>query len=256
MFKFGLGTFILALGAAISLITTGCGVPIRAAVPKSMLAKASLSLDDPGLKDPIPDDTNPLPDNGKEEPDKEPPPEKEELSICSSLPYAGVTWPTALNYEDKNAFLLALNISGSFEGPHHWENLTNNFDGMGLSLGLLNQTLGTGSLQPLLAKFRKRYPTSYAAVFTSSQRTAINQMLDAWEHSSGVIVTASSAPEEYEEPPERELIDFSLFDSENMGKFYALLPRVSAYSSANTSSVQWALQNLYVQTSSNNHNWK
>lgn len=43
--------------------------------------------------------------------------------------------------------------------------LTGNFDGMGLSFGLLNWNLGAGSLQPLLRDFLRRFPARWKAVF-------------------------------------------------------------------------------------------
>jgi hypothetical protein len=70
--------------------------------------------------------------------------------FCSKLDLAGVTWPIELASAGQAHLALALNISGSFEGRSGWANLSNNFDGMGFSIGLLQQNLGMGSLQPLL----------------------------------------------------------------------------------------------------------
>jgi D-alanyl-D-alanine dipeptidase len=48
---------------------------------------------------------------------------------------------------------------GGFNG------LTPNTDGQGLSFGLVNWTIGTGSLQPLLRDFARDYPANWAWVF-------------------------------------------------------------------------------------------
>src|ERR1700677_1324186 len=74
----------------------------------------------------------------------------EGLVICSPLDFTNVTWSGQLSPFQEQGLELGLNISGSFEGAAGWANLTNNFDGQGLSMGLLNQNLGQGSLQPLL----------------------------------------------------------------------------------------------------------
>ncbi len=50
---------------------------------------------------------------------------------------------------------------GSFYG------LSGNFDGQGLSFGLVNWTIGTGSLQPLLRVFATEHPQRWNAVFSS-----------------------------------------------------------------------------------------
>ena len=43
--------------------------------------------------------------------------------------------------------------------------LSGNFDGQGLSFGLVNWTIGTGSLQPLLRDFAREQPARWAQVF-------------------------------------------------------------------------------------------
>ena len=78
------------------------------------------------------------------------------LQICSKLDFDGLKWIEKYGDHERNAIALALNVSGSFEGADDWRNLTNNFDGQGISMGLLNQCLGQGSLQPLLISMRDR----------------------------------------------------------------------------------------------------
>jgi D-alanyl-D-alanine carboxypeptidase len=43
--------------------------------------------------------------------------------------------------------------------------LSGNFDGQGLSFGLVNWTIGTGSLQPLLREFAAEHPARWATIF-------------------------------------------------------------------------------------------
>lgn len=189
-----------------------------------------------------------------EEPTPNPPTQPgvpEDLGICSDLDYKGVTWSSSLDYEDRQALLLALNISGSFEGMSGWNNLTNNFDGQGLSAGLLNQTLGMGSLQPLLYNFRRETPSAYNSVLPSSLRAQMDTMLNAWGKAKGLSAASYHEPEPTLLDEDRELaLDMALdMDPTNIDKFYALLPRVSSYSSATNASVQWALNTIYTSTS-------
>ncbi|MGF2075402.1 hypothetical protein, partial [Enterococcus casseliflavus] len=64
------------------------------------------------------------------------------LAICSNLSFKNDTFPKGLSSIQTQGFELALTISGSFEGASGWANLSNNFDGEGLSMGLLSQNLG------------------------------------------------------------------------------------------------------------------
>lgn len=61
----------------------------------------------------------------------------------------------------------AVEITSLFEtgkrGGFH--GLSGNFDGQGLSFGLVNWTIGTGSLQPLLREFAGEHPARWASIF-------------------------------------------------------------------------------------------
>jgi len=61
----------------------------------------------------------------------------------------------------------ALRITTTFETgrPIGFGGLTGDFDGQGLSFGLLQWNFGTGSLQPLLLEFARRQPQRFAAIF-------------------------------------------------------------------------------------------
>lgn len=106
-----------------------------------------------------------------------------EFKICSKLDFSTeVSWPQTLTATDREALKLAFNISGSFEGSTGWANLTNDFDGMGLSMGLLNQTLGTGSLQPMLIKARDRYRAELNRLMSRANLDSLLEMLGNWEN--------------------------------------------------------------------------
>ncbi len=179
-----------------------------------------------------------------------PPAEGPDLSICSDLAFDHVRWATRFDSSDRNAFALSLNITGSYEGNSGWANLTNNFDGQGLSMGLLNQTLGTGSLQPLLYKFRQLYPQSYESVMSGTQQKAMGQMLDAWAAAKGlnavsVLSLKALRPVHFFER------GFVGSDADaNRDKFYASesvgAGDLHVMGAAESASVKWALQNLYA----------
>ncbi len=135
--------------------------------------------------------------------------------VCSNLPFNGVNWPTHFTDPEKNADVLAFNISGSFEGSTGWGNITDNFDHQGVSLGLLNQCLGQGSLQPMLLQMRDSSLSVLQSIFSSAHLSSLVTMLDRWQ---GKAVSS-----------------MSLLDT---------LMKVESTAS-DLSSVQWAVNNLY-----------
>jgi hypothetical protein len=61
----------------------------------------------------------------------------------------------------------ALEITSTLETGKRggFSGLSGNFDGQGLSFGLVNWTIGTGSLQPLLRDFARENPARWSAIF-------------------------------------------------------------------------------------------
>ena len=143
--------------------------------------------------------------------------------VCSELDFGGVTWPGSMTADDRAAFEAALNISGSFEGSTGWVNLTNDFDGQGLSLGLLNQCLGQGSLQPLLIRLRDEHPETLQALVGPERLKSLLGMLAKWQKDAAFGL--ASAPLSALDNPD-----------EDGG------PQATA---ANAESVRWAVANLY-----------
>lgn len=168
-------------------------------------------------------------------PQPTPAPQNADLAICSALSLQDIIWPTALDNVNKRALALALNISGSFEGSQGWKNITNSFDGQGLSLGLLNQCLGQGSLQPLLAKMRDQHLSQMTADMTSAHMSSLESMLTKWQ---GIVKTTSE--DDPGEGDEDMMADgrLSLLDELPDGEV--------VQESADGDSVTWAKQNLYT----------
>lgn len=103
------------------------------------------------------------------------------LSMCSALDLNNISWPTSFTGMDKVLLSVAMNLSGSFEGNDGWANLTNNFDGQGMSFGLFNQTLGTGSLQPMLDKMKTNALTQMQGVFSTNNLNNFLGMISNWK---------------------------------------------------------------------------
>jgi hypothetical protein len=143
--------------------------------------------------------------------------------VCSALDFSGVTWPDELTDDDRAALEIGLNLSGSFEGADGWANLSDNFDGQGVSLGLLNQNLGQGSLQPMLIRLRDDHPGLIEDVLADKRAQSLLDMLSKWE--SSARLGAESAP---------------LSSLDEPGEIGAAQP-----TAANHESVKWALANIY-----------
>ena len=170
--------------------------------------------------------------NSQNVPNTEDPPEiVSPLQICSKLNFKQVLWAGQLSAMDRSAFQLALNISGSYEGSTGWANLTNNFDGQGLSMGLLNQTLGTGSLQPLMTTMRAAHFNEMQGLFSSTHFQSLSSMLVAY----GATVQLSSVNES--------------FSSNSSALDQDWVPPIHLFSASRESaSGTWAVQNLYNGT--------
>lgn len=180
---------------------------------------------------------------------------------CTKIDFNNLRWPEQLSQKQLDLFATALNISGSFEGNKSWSNLTNNFDGMGLSMGLLNQTLGTGSLQPLLIEMRNKHYDEMKSYFGSTRFTSLTSMLRSWEGSSSLKMFASEALDDKlteqdfssiydfeifaEEGVRLSDLDMSLDEEQQMGVEGLQQKQFISQASKESNSVTWAVQNLY-----------
>ena len=102
--------------------------------------------------------------------------------IKSNIDFSDIVWPQTMNSLDQRALELALNITGSFEGLESWTNITNNFDKQGMSLGLLSQNFGSGTLQPLLIQMRDQHAAEMARIFSKEHLLSLYAMLSDWQH--------------------------------------------------------------------------
>lgn len=172
------------------------------------------------------------------EPSLPPLPEPFLGGICSKLNFSDVIWPMALSSSEQKALALGLNITGSFEGRANWGNITNNFDGQGISLGLLQQNLGQGSLQPLLIKMFEGNYKALQTFFTSSDLLSMQNMLNTW-NSGELGLAAIKPPALFSSESALSPLDIG-FESESQQK--ALAPLLTE---KNTASVNWAVSTLY-----------
>jgi hypothetical protein len=166
--------------------------------------------------------------------------------ICSDLSFDHVQWPKGTDEFYATVFGLAMNITGSFEGHDGWENISNNFDGQGLSLGLFNQNLGQGSLQPLMIQLRRNYLSKMKTFFSTSQLSSVESMLVKW---NGAPVTSvmGKALSQNLDPYENfvsPLDDPALLEAAGEPTFL----QSKASSTRNGVSVNWATSNLYSGT--------
>ena len=130
---------------------------------------------------------NPMPETPLEEPSQNPIDQ-----VCGPLQFDDVSWPKKMTENEKAEFAIALNITGSFEGKAGWKNLAGNFDGQGISLGLMQQNLGQGTLQPLWVEMFSSHYDVMKSRFSSLQIQSMEQMLNDWQT---IKVKKSSATE-------------------------------------------------------------
>ncbi len=157
-----------------------------------------------------------------------------EWPICPTLTFDNqISWPPQETGARRSAFQLALNIISSFEGHDGWSSISNDFDGMGLSLGLFNQPLGVGSLQPLLLEMRDRHNSVMSSKFSAAHFSALLSMLRAWETGPTAAVTKGPL----------------LSPLDAYGETEADAPRLSSVEpllSKNSASASWARSTLYI----------
>lgn len=166
-----------------------------------------------------------------------------DFNFCSRLDFKNLLWPANLQEQQRNSFALALNVTGSFEGNLTWSTLGNNSDGMGMSLGLLQQNLGSGTLQPLLIEMKTLHRSEFVNAFSTPHFQSIVDMLNTWQSSVGA--TSSESSESIKEkylfvPDEYSISELDEDHSLSQGDF-----TLNALSK-NQSSVNWAIKTVYT----------
>lgn len=199
---------------------------------------SSLQPNAPLGEDPSPAEPTPaVPDHSDNEPTWP------GLSICSDLDFSKLEWDSSIEERYRDAFALALNVTGTFEGVSGWENLTGNFDGQGVSMGLLQWNLGQGSLQPIWNAMLSRYSSQFANSMTSSQMSSIRSMLNRWNS-----YASSSAVFKVEDYGYNELDDPEMIARDLGVPVEDILVATSALATKNQESVNWAKSNLLSGT--------
>lgn len=178
----------------------------------------------------------------------------ESLGVCGPLPFDNVVWPMSLTFAGRRAFAVSLNITGSFEGNSSWSTIANNSDGQGLSLGLLQQNLGQGTLQPLLIRIRREHPEILKQIFTDADRTSLLGMLAAWEASAAPAIAVPTSVEDELFPRQDVLspldkvpeVSIDPVESDLTISSRELVPLLTT---RNAASVAWAKKTLYSGSS-------
>jgi len=103
--------------------------------------------------------------------------------LCRLLDFTNIQWPMNYDIKQQRSLALALTITGSYEGHAQWSNITNNFDQQGMSLGLLQQNFGSGSLQPLLFKMHSQHFNIMKIYYSDTDFKSLDQMILNWKNS-------------------------------------------------------------------------
>jgi len=156
--------------------------------------------------------------------------------ICSALNFSDVQWPAVMTSQDHGTFALAANITGSFEGTSGWGNISNNFDGQGMSLGLNQQNFGQGSLQPLLIDALKNNMPTVKPLFSPANLSSLIQMLNNYVQTP-VLGIASVASDDELFPNKVALSKLDEGYEEN---------QIRQFSAQTDASVAWAKANLFL----------
>lgn len=178
------------------------------------------------------------------------------INFCSRLELASVKWPSTLSKIEIDSYALALNITGSYEGRQDWKNITNNFDDQGISLGIFQQNLGQGSLQPLLIEVAQEHEYIYRQFFARYQMESIFDMLEDWDADSGLGLASvqSKLSRDVASYSEEEIYNsitnfYSPLDIEDNENINPNIVREGIFAKASNSknqrSVDWAMSNLY-----------
>ncbi len=163
------------------------------------------------------------------------------LGICSQLDFSGVSWPGEFERAEKKAMALALNVTGSFEGAGGWENLAGNFDGQGLSLGLNQQNLGQGTLQPILKTMIEENAPLAKMLFSPANLRSMTAMVNRWSQSTMIESHAT-----------HQAVSMELFPAKTaLTKLDEGFEETFAVSATrNSESVAWAVANLFQRDGS------
>ncbi|MFN8791553.1 MAG: hypothetical protein ACK5Y2_08890 [Bdellovibrionales bacterium] len=224
-------TNLRILSAALVFLLSGCSDGFRSSTPIPSVQEEP--------KQSPPETTPPPVAQPAPQPQPTPPPLPEPGSplskICSKLDFKDVQWPATMSDNEHIYMALALNITGSFEGNLGWKNLAGDFDGQGISMGLMQQNLGQGTLQPLWIEVFQKDRATLSQNLSSGQVLSMQRMLESWlgqpipVSKSSILSEATLEEELFPEGDSFNELDMGYPDSE----FQVLNAR-------NQASVSWA----------------
>ncbi|MCB0368427.1 MAG: hypothetical protein KDD45_03060 [Bdellovibrionales bacterium] len=164
------------------------------------------------------------------------------LDICSKLQFDQVEWPNILSNNEQNYLALALNVTGSFEGLSGWSNLSNNFDGMGISLGILQQNLGMGSLQPILFEALEK-ANQGLIIMSQDKKQSLESMIGQWKYDLSKSANQNNKNDLFKD----DYIKISPIDKHGDIVSFAVDYTLNGGSNViNKKSVSWALGELFI----------
>lgn len=172
--------------------------------------------------------------------------EDKQLNLCSKLDLENVVWPTELSVAEWSYYALGLNITGSFEGNSGWKNLSGNFDGQGMSLGLMQQNFGQGTLQPWLIEMYKQYNDTMVTDFSSANYKSLKTHLESWQNSPITVAALQQA----------ELASEELFPADGPVNKLDIGYEEPQLQESAVNSVSWAKSNILDSSGNVKAPWK
>ncbi|MGQ7278671.1 hypothetical protein ACT91Q_11935 [Brevibacillus thermoruber] len=67
--------------------------------------------------------------------------------------------------------------TGFFEGDDNYSTITGNFDGQGISFGIIQFNFGQGTLQPLLKEYMNNYEAEYKSIFGTAKAATLKKVV-------------------------------------------------------------------------------
>jgi hypothetical protein len=84
--------------------------------------------------------------------------------------------------------------TGFFEGEQAYSTVAGNFDGQGISFGILQFNLGQNTLEPLLEEYIRNYPRDFETIFGVEKSQTLKQILKESHNNQRNWATTISIP--------------------------------------------------------------
>jgi peptidoglycan hydrolase-like protein with peptidoglycan-binding domain len=89
------------------------------------------------------------------------------------------TWSALMQTPPPDISDRCLQLTADFEG-HGFQRVAGNFDGAGLTWGIIGFTLQHGEIQTILTEIQQRFPNLVASAFGSLSDIILNQLRNPW----------------------------------------------------------------------------